>query len=311
MRAFIPIDIIGTSKLISSSIAEPDTSVGEAVYSGAATYDTGELVIDTSNHLRWKSLIDSNTGNTPDPDADTSQWKRDGYSNKYRMFDWNSSRFSTAPSGSSFTIAPGQISDAVQLDGLVGSAVSIAVTDGASGATLFDDPFDLRARLAITPSEWTYERFDYHEALSSFALPLGTIDPYITITVTGISGNDVQIGRFGVGLSTYLGAIQWSPVVDYKSFSEVDRSTFGETVVLTPRLSIPDHDLSLLINAARTDKLARFRQQTDAKTVFWSGLDDLSHAYSRTLLLGGIHRRFQFDLTNSKEPKLNLRLEGI
>lgn len=311
MRAFIPTDIIGASKLISSSIAEPDTSIGESVYSGGASYDAGDLAIDLTSHLRWISLINGNTGNTPDPDADTTQWKRDGYSNRYRMFEWNSSRFSVAESGSSFTIAPGKRVDALHIDGFEGSQIDVTVTDGAAGATLFSQSYDMRARLAMTPWEVSFVPFDYHTAVATFDIPVSTLDPYITVTATGISSGDVSIGRFGAGLSTYIGKLQWSPIIDSQSFSEVDRSKFGETTLLTPRLSIPDHDLELRIDANRIDRLDRFRQATDARVVFWSGIDDMDHVYSRSLLLGGIHRRFRFEISNPAEPKLYLRLEGI
>ncbi|SFK74338.1 hypothetical protein SAMN05216302_101432 [Nitrosomonas aestuarii] len=312
MRAFIPVDIIGTAKLISSSIPEPDATVGEVVYSGATPYNIGDLVIDTSNHLRWKSLTSSNTGNTPDPDENTTHWQRDGYSNKYRMFDWNSSKFSTAPSGSSFTIAPGGRCDALYIDGFVGKQIDVTVTDGAGGPTLFPtESFDMRARLAMTPWEIAFIPFDYHTTVASFGLPVSSLDPHITITATGIGSGDISIGRFGAGLSLYMGKLQWSPVIDFQSFSEVDRSTFGETTLLTPRLSIPAPELEILIDANRVDRLDRFRESTDAKVVFWSGLDDIGQTYARKLLLGGIHRRFRFELSNPTEPKLNLRLEGI
>ena len=312
MRAFIPVDIIGTSKLISSDINEPDTTIGEFVYSAAIPYGVGDLVIDSTTHRRWKSLIDSNTGNTPDPDADTAQWKRDGYSNKYRMFDWNSSRFSVAPSGSSFTIAPGQRITDFHIDGISARQITVTVTDGNGGPVVFGPlSFDLRVLSASTPWEFTYQRFDFHTKISSFSVPPGSVDPHVTVTAVGINDGNINIGRAGVGIGEYLGKLQWSPVIDGRSFSEVDRSIFGESTLLTKRESFDDEELELLIDARRVDALLRLKKRTDAQAVFWSGLDDMNHKYARTLLLGGIHRRYQINLSNLNEPKLFLRLESI
>ena len=103
MRVIEPITVT-ESMLLSSTVSEPDASMGETAYSGAATYNTNDLAV--LNHLLYRSLIDSNTGNSPD--VSPNEWLLLGSSNKFRPFYYLTNNRSTGATPYVIEVAPGQ-----------------------------------------------------------------------------------------------------------------------------------------------------------------------------------------------------------
>ncbi|WP_430229948.1 hypothetical protein [Nitrosomonas communis] len=305
MKAFLPIDITD-ARFVSSTIAEPDAA--EPAWNSGTTYaqDAEVSVITTDSHLVYKSLVSSNLNNPPATSPD--KWFLKGYTNRFRMFDWNQGNPSKGASPLTVTIKPGQRINAVMLEGIKAATAAITVKDGVSGPTVLTINKDLLNRHATTPYEWCFSPFVYDKVTATFDVPpVG--DPVVTITLTDPSGT-CELSRFAVGQAILLGDIEWNPVSDAENYSEITWDAFGKAT-LTPVPSQPIIELELATEANRVNTVKQFRDQANAKAVVWSGLDNLDHVYAESLVLIGVYQRFPIDLSNIKQAKINLTLKGI
>lgn len=306
MRAFIPIDVTTDDMLISSSISEPDTA--EPEYDVATTYAEFDQVsvITADSHLVYESLVDSNLGNAV---TDDTKWILKGNTNRFRMFDWNQGNPSTAASPLTVVIRPGQRIDAIMLDGLKAAILDMTVRDGIDGAAVFTMDGYLLQRNVTTFFEYFFDPFTYIEKVATFAVP-AIADPVIYLTLSDPSGI-IELSRFAFGLSTYVGATQnQNPIVDSDNYSEITWDAFGKAT-LSPVPSVPTNEVKIAIKSNRLNQIRQFRERANAKPAVWSGLDDDVHDYAESLLMFGVYRNFQIDLTDPNFPVINLSLKGI
>ncbi|SFN10092.1 hypothetical protein, partial [Nitrosomonas communis] len=158
MKAFIPIDITD-ARFVSSTIAEP--AAAEPAWNSGTTYaqDAEVSVITTDSHLVYKSLVAGNNNNPPASSPD--KWFLKGYTNRFRMFDWNQGNPSKGLSPVTVTVKPGRRINAVMLEGLRAATVAITVQDGVGEPTVLTINKDLLNRHATTPYEWCFSPFVY------------------------------------------------------------------------------------------------------------------------------------------------------
>lgn len=307
-KAFIPVPIID-SILISSTITEPGT--GEDAYNAGTTYalDDTVSVITTDSHLTYKSLQGSNTGNTPDPDEDTAWWQRTFNTNRWKMFDYLRSEQSTDTTQITVVLAPSQRVSAVFVGNMEGAEqIVITVRDGGvSGDIVYTETKDLESRNALTHYEFAFAPFVYDGSFASFSLP-ATLDPYITIDITGTAS--MSIGGLAIGQALELGCTLFSPLITTKNFSEIETDDFGN-LTLTPRKTVPNIDQTISIDADRTSRLLRLSQDANAAPIVWSSMDDSDQPYYRPTLILGYYRKFEINLDTITKAKLFLDIRGI
>jgi hypothetical protein len=304
MRAFLPYPITD-SKLISSTIAEPDAS--EPAYSAEVTYAEFDQVsvIDTDLHLVYESLVAGNIGN---PVTDETKWILKGNTNRWRMFDYNQGNPSVSTSPMTVVLRPGKRIDAIMFDGLKASLLDLTVKNGIDGATIFTLDGYLRSRNVNSFYEYFFAPFTYTKAVANFHIP-PVADPVIYLTLSDPSGF-VELGRLAIGSSIDIGSIQWNPIVDSDNYSKIEWDDFGKAT-LTPVPSIPTNDLKILVKKNRLNAVRQFRDLANAKAIAWSGMDDIEHPYQEALILFGVYRNFQIDISNQAEAEINLSLKGI
>lgn len=312
MKAFIPNDITD-AMLVSSTIAEP--ALDEPLYSAAVTYaEFAQVsVISANSHLVYESLISGNLNNNPiltDKVAmpDNPKWILKGYTNRFRMFDWNQGTPSTGISPMTVTIRPGKRISAIMLEGLKASTVDITVTNGGVGDPVFTLDGYLLNREAVNPYDYFFAEFDYTNIVVTFEIP-PVPDPVITMILTDPS-EIIEIGRFATGTDTYLGTVKWNPVSDMDNYSVIEWNQFGKAK-LEPKTSIPKQDLQVVVDASRIDVVRRFRDKANAKAVCWSALDDKEYYYTETLVLMGAYRKFDINIENPSYVVANLSIKGI
>ncbi|MBY0474221.1 MAG: hypothetical protein K2Q13_04055 [Nitrosomonas sp.] len=304
MRAFIPITIID-SMLISSTVAEPDAS--EPAYDVATTY--AELdqvsVVTTDSHLVYESLVAGNVGN---PVTDETKWILKGNTNRFRMFDYNQGMPSIGTSPMTVVLRPGRRIDSLMLDGLKASLLDITVRNGIDGDAAYTLDGYLLSRAVTTWYEYFFAPFIYTKTVATFQIP-PVADPVIYLTLSDPSGL-VELGRYATGQSIHIGDIEWNPIVDSDNYSEITWDEFGKAT-LTPVPSIPTNEHKILTKKSRLNAVRQFRDTANAKAVVWSGLDDMTSPYQESLVLFGVYRNFQIDISNQAEAVINLSLKGI
>lgn len=261
---------IDDTVLTASSIAEPDTSIGEQTYSGAATYANGDKAISTTLHWEWQSLEDGNTGNAlPALGESDAHWLSVGPTNRYRMFYLNSTVATVGASPLTVTLEPGARTDTVGMDGLIADSVTITVS--VSAVVIWSATMPLRTRNTLTWSDYLWGRFfQVNEAARSDLPP--RYGATIALTFTRTSG-DVSVGRMVLGRKEFLGdagANANSSVINYSTW---DRGTNGESSFV-PRRNVPTIKVQTISDKARNAKLRKLRDELNAKISLWSWLDD-------------------------------------
>lgn len=304
MKAFIPIDITD-AMLISSTVVEPDPA--EPPYNSGTTYAEFAQVSDigVDKHDVYESLVSGNLGN---PLTDKTKWILKSKTNKWRMFDWNQGIPSVGQSPMTVVIRPGRRIDALMLEGLKASLVDVTIRNGIGGDVAFTLDGYLLERNASNFTQFFYSPFVYVKSFATFEIP-PIPDPVIYVTLSDSSGT-VELGRLPVGLSTYLGPIQWNPLSDTDNYSEVTRDKFGRAT-LVPIPSTPLIEVKLEPDANRTNAIRQFKTLTDAKAVVWSALDDIDSPYRESLAVIGVWDNFGVDIANPRFTVINLSLKGI
>lgn len=303
MRAFIPFEITD-EMLISSTIAEPDAN--EPAYDTAVTYaEFAQVsVITENNHLVYESLVSDNLNN---PVTDTTKWILKGNTNRWRMFDYNQGNPSVAQSPLTVVLRPGKRIDAIALD-LKATLLDITVRDGIDGQIAYTLDGYLLERNVTNWSEFFFAPFVYTRMVTTFSVP-PINDPVIYLTLSDPSGV-VELSRYAVGLSTYLGKVEWNPVSDSDNYSEINWDDFGKAT-LTPVPSIPLVEQKVIVNRNQINLVRQFREAANAKAVVWSGLDDIEYDYTESLILFGVYRNFSIDISDPNFVIANLSLKGI
>lgn len=212
--------------LDSSSIAEPDSGFGEAVWLVGTTYNTGDEVILASTHRIYRSAIDSNTGNDPATD-DGTKWVDIQATNRWRMFDGQIGAQSTGDDVT-ITLTPGQLFNAVAgLNITDAESINVTVTDPVEGV-VYDRDIEMIDNSAVV---------DYYEyffspiiSIREFALfdlpPYPSADLTITMVGTGIGVGEILTGQqINVGTTQY--GTSWKP----SQFGLRERDEFGNFIV--------------------------------------------------------------------------------
>lgn len=291
--------------LSDSSIPEPNTAGGEAVWTG--THSAGDQVISTDLHWKWE-LAQGGDGSNALPTAiktNTDDWLSVGPTDRYKMFYLNSTAPSVWASPFEVVLTPGERIDSIGMDGLVADSVRILVEKDS--AILYDETIPLLVRSTLTWTDYLAGQFFQVSETGKFDLPLRS-GLTVTLTFTRASG-DVKVGRLVIGRSTYMGSAELGGDSDSLNLSEWTRNIEGNSEV-TPKRSIPTVTASVRSEAVIADKLRRLRVNLDGRIALWAWLEDATHPYFGSGFVIGGYRQFTTtpDLPNYCITKL--KVEG-
>lgn len=303
MRVIPPLTI--TNAMLTSSIAEPDTSVGESSWNSATNYTTGTRVVSTTTHKIYERLspggVDAGL-----PEITTSKWLEIGPTNRWAMFDTSRSSGSTSTSTVTITLAPGVSTDSLAILGCTALEVNINITSG--GPTVYNNTVDLLIRNSVNYTQYFFSTFMYQPSLVLFNLPNNS-NNIITITFT-MPGTGGLVGNIVLGTSISLGNIQTGVSIEALNFSVINRDIFGNSI-LVPRRSVPKTSQRVFINKADLNALINTRYNLNAVPAVWVGIDDNNDAYFDALLIFGVYKNFSLVMDYPDHALLSLELEEI
>ena len=266
----------------------------------AGTYALGDRAIDATTHLQYVSLADSNTAAL----SDTTKWRLEGPTNRWRLFDLKRNQVTTVASPLIVEITPGKRVDAVGLTGLVADEITIEVI--VAGHVVDTFTASLSTRNTTTWSQYFFGEFTYKDRYSRFDLP-----PYssatIRITLTRDSG-DVSCGRVVLNKHVPLGEVEAEPEDDALNFSSVTRE-FDGTSTLIPRRSVPKVSCRVWCDKENVKAARALRNRLPATPAFWSGLDDTSGGYYDSMTILGFYTRFKIGLDHPDHAPIDLEIE--
>lgn len=212
-----------------SSVAEPDTATGEAIWVAATVYAIGDEVIRTGTHRVYTALA---AGADPGlPEATPTRWRNTRPTNKWAAFDLYRSTAIRENGTLTMTVKPGIITG-MQFFGLVGDSIQVVIKNATSLVTYYDQTTSLSLYLS-GDLEWEFwfGTPRQQDALRITGLYPDDAQVEITLTASVVTGW-AEIGILALGSFNDLGlpvkGFTASPV-DY-SIINVDPDT-GEVSI--------------------------------------------------------------------------------
>lgn len=222
MRVIQPVTITD-AMLVSHNVSEP--AAGETAWNAATAYAVGDLAMrsGTNLHSIYRRLVAGTTATAPE--SDTINWKYVSGTNRWAVFDQITNSQTTRTSPLDITIKPG-IVNGVALVGLVGDTVTVTMTDGLAGPTVYSAEVDLSLSVVADWYAYYYEPFRQRGSVVLVDLPPYE-DGHIRIEIEG-SGT-VKCGGILVGGLYEFGSIESGAQAGIVSYS---RKTTDETTGL-------------------------------------------------------------------------------
>lgn len=278
-RILVPISVTAAMLSAGTSIAEPDTSRGEAVWASGTAYTAGQRV--TYSGSVWEAVA-SSTGVTPGTDG--TKWLRFGPTNRMAAFDDYTTTRSVATTSLTFVIRPGFI-NGLRLDGLEGIQLVATLKDAPGGTVIWTETVELWEQ-ATGLYELLFAPLRNLRVVSFDDLPLRP-DPELTITITAASGGAVGVGSIMLGdWRTLLGEGTWGGVqygarMVRKSYTYWDEKDDG-TYSLIRRPSKRDVSCSVAIDADQAMYADALLEEITDRLVAFEATDLPKYGYLNT-----------------------------
>lgn len=305
MKAFKPF-VIDNTRLNSSSIPEPDASMGEVDWVSGQAYTAGFVVIRVQTHRKYIALV--NVTSTTPPENDPTRWKDIGPTNRFAAFDYKRSDASTASGSISFVLTPIQRVTALALFGLQGNSVNIKQRSSLGGPILNEWTFNLQTRFVTTWYQYLIAPFEFRKTVV-----IDNINPasnsVFEITISAPTGF-VSVKYAAVGMSIFIGHIEYGAGSDILDFSTIERDEFGG-VNLVPRKNVPTLGGTLFVEKSRIPQIFQFREQSQATPLVFLGLSKTDDEYFEPLSGIGIIRSMPILIEYPNHSLINLEVEGL
>lgn len=285
-----------SSMLVSTNAANAD-----AEYAAGTSYSIGNRV----THLEtiYESLVNANLGNTPS--TSPTQWVEIGPSNKRAMFDMQVSTQTTRATPLTVTVAPGTHTNSLALLNMNGTSVSITVTDGPGGPTVYSRTIGLVEDFAV---DW-YMYFFEPTALRGDVV-LTDIPPYpsgrITVSLSAGSGS-VGIGSMLFGTFYALGGTEYGAGAGIRDYSVKETDEFGVTTFVQRAFS-KRMEAQIFVENNRLTFMSRILSELRATPSVWIGSDDSRFS---PLVMFGFYRDFNIDIAYPEHSLCRLEIEGL
>lgn len=303
MKVIPPIDL-GEAQLISSTVAEP--SAGETLWSAATNYSVNTEVIRTTTHRKYTCLVAGVDAGLPENTP--TRWKDAGPTNRYAMFDKNRSIATDSGSGTmTVVVSPGKRFDSIAVLGV--EATSVTVTVRKSGSIVYGPVVtNMSGRTTSSWYEYFFGEFSYIPSLVLTEVP-PISGSEITLEFVNTSGN-CKCSTVVVGMSIYMGLLQYGAKSDALNFSKIERDDFGNSL-LVPRRTVPRTDQVVFADKSLTNTLRKVRTDLNAIPALWYGVDDVTSEYFEALVVFGIYKKFEIDISEPSRTTINLELEEL
>ena len=274
-----------------------------AAWSSATTYAKDALV-DYQEHI-YQSLVNSNTNNIPSVVGSTF-WTQIGPDNRHAMFDGQISTLTTSSTPLIVVLSTGIINSTALL-GLVGSSVTVHLTDGASSSVVYSKTNGLDGTVLNDWYMYFFEPFVQKGEVVLTDLPPYN-SGYLVMILSG--GSTVSIGELMVGTVYALGEHDLEQgasigIIDY-SRKDTDPDT-GKTTFVERAFSKRMSGQFLIENGSLNGVQ---RILSDIRAVPSVFIGSEGEDYS-PLVVYGFYRDFSIDIAYPTKSFCRLEVEGL
>lgn len=281
--------------LVSSTVPETDY----AEWNAATNYALGQRCVRSAMHSVYVRLVAGVSAAAPENDA--VNWKREGPTNRWAMFDGAVGTATSAAGSISVTLQPGIVQGLFLGDP---QADSVTITMTRAGLTVYHrylGPGELR----VPFDNW----YDYYFGTirSSRVLVFTDLPAYnnATITVTLTSTGTAALGMLAVGVLCDIGVVLDRPSASGIDFSKITTDDYGVTTI-TPRKTVRTMSLVLLVEKTQIDFVCDRMDETHATPCVWIG----SRTFS-SLVIWGLVKSWKTVFAGSSKSQISLEIQGV
>lgn len=303
MKILPPLEISG-AMLISSTVPEPDASVGEVLWNAATSYTLATRVVRSTTHRIYQNAIAGVDATFPENAP--ARWQDVGPTNRYAAFDQNRSTPCIGASPLTVVVQPNIRFDSAGIFRLVADSATITVTSG--GVNTFSETIALLTRNTTSWYTWLTGRFIQRQSVVRLAL-LPNTDNIITINLTKSSGM-CRLGECVLGFAEYVGDAQFQARDDAINFSKVTRGLNGE-LSIEARRNVPTNKLRLITPKNIINNVRELRDLLNAKPAVFIGTEDDTSAYFEAVLKLGLARVWGHGIDYPTHFQIDMEIEEL
>lgn len=295
MKLIKPSDFVYATNLVSTTATET-----YATWSGATTYALADRKV--YGLYVYESLQASNLNHQPD--TSPTWWVLVGPNNKFAMFDLATSTATTKASPLTVVLDTGAI-NSLALIGLIGTEVTLSMTDGAGGPTVYTNTIDLNDNSLVV--DWYTYFFSPFVQLGDVVLT--DLPAYnnarVTMALTG-SGT-VQVGELIYGLLYDLGSTEYGATVGIIDYSRKNTDEFGTTTFIERAFS-NRMNCTFMLDNTQLNFVQRMLSSVRATQCVYIGSEDTDYA---PLIVYGFYKDFTINIQYSTKSYCSLEIEGL
>lgn len=301
LSVLLPVDIYSGSVFQSSTATEADY----AAWNSGDTYALGDRCISTTTHKIYESAAANNTNHDPtdinNRTGTTIWWIEVSETNRWKMFDGQSTSQTTVASPLTVVLRPGFV-NSLYTGNLISDQAVVTMKSTPGGTTVFTETIQLENSF---PPDW-YEYF-----FSPFSqqpdLLIDYLPPYynceITFTLSAASGN-VSCGMFQVGDLRPIGISGEGASAEPKTYSYIAIDDFGNNQIVR-RNSARDMTIEVLIELDYANTAINILTSVLDVPVLWSASSKSEYSGLRVFGLGSC--RHVYDLPNSGKASITVK----
>lgn len=299
LKVLNPITVDDT-RFVSSSVPETEF----AAWSAATTYTAAAKAI--YKHRIWESLQGTNLNKVPDAATSAAWWLDTGPTNRWAMFDGQTSTATTATGSLNSTVAPGIAVNGAALIGVTG--ISSAKVEMFNGPTLvFTQTKTVDNTFISNWYEYFFEPYDVQTELV-----FGPMPPYasatVKMTLTGSTGGTtVGCAAFSVGNVVEIGTVQAGAGAGIVDYSRKETDAFG-TTTLVRRAFAKRSNYQMIVDNAQLRRVFSTLAELRATPAVWIGSDDYRLS---PLVVYGFYKDFSISVAYPTFSTCSLEIEGL
>ena len=285
--------------------------VGTTYYAKVVTADTfqiaataGGVAITTSGTQSGTHTCGLAAAYGKQPDLYPDYWLDIGPTNRWSMFDASVGSLTSGATPLSVTLAPGIVNSLALLD-LSATSVSVTMTDGLGGPTVYDRTITLGDGADLT----SWYDFFFEPLQPQTTAILTDLPPYSSgrITIAIAAATTAECGTCVVGTLVELGRTLTAPQISIQDYSRKEADTFG-VVSFIERSYARKVAARFLLENKYLDYAARKLAAVRATPVIWIADDN---AVYESLLLYGIYRDWGIDIAYAQYAEASITLESL
>lgn len=290
------------SNLTYSNLSENDY----AAWSSGTSYSLSDRVIIVSEHSIYESQSNSNLNNNPATD-DGTNWLKVGATNKWKPFD---QKIGDRASNLNSIVYRFDITNnylrSVVLFGLSGLEVNVKVTDTNTSDIIFEETASLIDTSAIVDGyTYFFEPFTTVTEVLFMDIP-PFYNTELEITITGGSGETVEVGQIVFGSHKRLGITLNGTSLGIDDYSIKERDQFGNYYIV-PRTYSDKVDFEVKFPTSTARQIQSFLASLRATPAVYIGSRETAYG----AIIYGFYRSFELDLEGKSLSQMTIQVEGL